>query len=59
MANRARNLGLDKAVELIYSNANIENLSAFVQPGKKGESHTFINHWKKQLTNRCTLLHLL
>ncbi|CAB4031416.1 Hypothetical predicted protein, partial [Paramuricea clavata] len=38
LANRARNLGLDKAAELISRDSNIENLSAFVQPGKKGLS---------------------
>jgi hypothetical protein len=37
LANRAKDLGLEKACDLLSQNAKIENLNAFVQPGKKGE----------------------
>ncbi|XP_028417697.1 S1 RNA-binding domain-containing protein 1-like [Dendronephthya gigantea] len=44
LANRARELGLEKAAELIRSHSNIENLTSFVQLGKVGlSSNTEVN----------------
>lgn len=39
LANRARKLGLDKAVEMIKTNPRMTNLSMFVQPNQQGLSH--------------------